>query len=137
MALYDAILESRAHPALLCNKGAALQQLGDLAAALRCYDGALVLKPADANIHVNRGICLHAAGRHADAIEAYGRALRLEPNHVNAHYNRGNSHREIGCAYPPLRVRVRVWHWQLTRRRVCSLRVAGGQLVGGRGPRHR
>ena len=67
-----------------CHAGAALQKLGDLLGALACYDGALKLKPGDANIYVNRGICLAAAARQADAVEAYDIALAIQPQHANA-----------------------------------------------------
>jgi predicted O-linked N-acetylglucosamine transferase (SPINDLY family) len=71
--------------------GNGLENAGDLAAALRCYQQALALRPDLPRVHLSLGNVAGAQGRLTDALAAYERALELDPNYASAHFNRGNA----------------------------------------------
>lgn len=68
------------------NYGAALEQNGDLKAAMVHYREALRLEPS-AESYYNLGHGLTSEGKLAEAVEAYQAALRLKPAHDMAHNN--------------------------------------------------
>ena len=76
------------HVDALCNRGAALRNLGRVQEALADYDRALALSPGHGPAHLNRGVALAALNRHEEAHAAYDRALQLNPNDERARFNR-------------------------------------------------
>jgi tetratricopeptide (TPR) repeat protein len=71
------------------NRGVELKQKGDLDAALKDYDAALGLNPADFFAFNNRANIRRDKGDTAGAIADYTEAVRLEPAYVAAFVNRG------------------------------------------------
>jgi tetratricopeptide (TPR) repeat protein len=97
LAHYDrAIALNPAVAATHCNRGLALQSLGQASAALDAFDTAIRLEPSYADAHYNRGIVLRQLKRPQDALQSYDRALRLAPDSAETHANRGNVLRDLG-----------------------------------------
>jgi tetratricopeptide (TPR) repeat protein len=71
--------------------GRAAKDAGDLAAAERCYQAALALRPEFPDAWISLGILQRQAGRIADAAESQRRALALSPDHPLALLNLGNA----------------------------------------------
>ncbi len=71
------------------NRGVELKQKGDLDAALKDYDVALALNPADFFAFNNRANIRRDKGDTAGAIADYTEAVRLEPAYAAAFVNRG------------------------------------------------
>jgi tetratricopeptide (TPR) repeat protein len=67
--------------------GGALEQSGQVQAALASYDRALALAPDAIEVHYNRGRVLIMLGQADAALEAYGRCLELDPNYLPAQIN--------------------------------------------------
>lgn len=76
--------------------GIALQQRGELDAAVRAFDAALALDPSWAIAHANRGTALEALGRREEALAAFERAIELDPGLVLAHMFAGNALLALG-----------------------------------------
>ncbi|MGI4859487.1 MAG: tetratricopeptide repeat protein [Janthinobacterium lividum] len=74
-----------AHTALAQYAAAA----GRPADALRHFDQALAITPAQASLHDSRGIAFAALGQHADAEQAHRAALAIRPQHAGTHNNLG------------------------------------------------
>ena len=91
-----AIALVRTLPEAHCNRGVALQELGQLADALAAEDRALALKPNYATAHFNRGNILRDLRRPDDAIAAYDRALKAQPAYAEALVNRGTALVDLG-----------------------------------------
>lgn len=72
------------------NRGIALNELGQLEAAVASYDKAIALQPDYAVAHANRGKVLRELGQLEAAVAGYDRAVALQPDFAEAHYNRGN-----------------------------------------------
>ena len=70
------------------NLGIALQEQGQLAAAVAQYQEAIRLKPDYAEAHNNLGNALQEQGQLAAAVTQYQEALRLKPDYAEAHWNR-------------------------------------------------
>lgn len=64
---------------------------GDLDAALRHYDKALVIRPDYAEVHNNRGNTLNRMGRSRDAIASFHAAIKANPTYGEAHNNLGSA----------------------------------------------
>lgn len=77
------------HVEALCNRGAALRNLGRYAHALADYERALALAPSHGAAHNNRGVALAALNRHGEAEDAYERALAIDARDDRARFNRG------------------------------------------------
>ena len=84
-------LEPR-HVDVLCNRGAALRNLGFHEQALADYDAAIAVAPANLAAHNNRGVALAALNRYDEALDAYERALAIDPADARARFNRGLAH---------------------------------------------
>ena len=69
----------------------ALNGLGRLDEAVRCYDQAIDLDPNNASLHNGCGNALQMGGRLEEALVRYTNALALNPDYVGAHYNRANT----------------------------------------------
>jgi hypothetical protein len=81
-------LEPR-HVDVLCNRGAALRNLGRYEEALADYDRALEVNPMHGAAHNNRGVALAALNRYEEARAAYDRALAIDARDDRARFNRG------------------------------------------------
>ncbi|MDP2819997.1 MAG: tetratricopeptide repeat-containing glycosyltransferase family protein [Polaromonas sp.] len=87
------------HAVAYVNRGAVLQDLGDLQAALDDYDSALARQqgqPGEADSHHHRGNVLKALSRYPEALESFDRAIALEPGRSAFHNNRGIALRLLG-----------------------------------------
>ncbi|UGQ46847.1 tetratricopeptide repeat protein [Massilia endophytica] len=73
---------------MLCNLGAALQDLRRHEEALASFDRALSLQPQYAMAMCNRGNALRNLERFEEALESYGSALRMQPAYPEALLNR-------------------------------------------------
>jgi len=73
------------------NLGLALDNKGDLEAAIREYREALRLNPNNDIAHYNLGLALDDKGDLEAAIGEYHEALRLNPNYEGAHNNLGSA----------------------------------------------
>lgn len=71
-------------------------RMGQLDAALRHYNKALLVRPDYAEVHNNLGNTLGRMGRHSEAITSFRQALQAMPGYVAAHNNLGNALHEAG-----------------------------------------
>jgi tetratricopeptide (TPR) repeat protein len=76
--------------------GDAFYQRGDVATAIREFRAALMLDPANANVHNSLGVCYGAIGLYPEALEAFETAAWLEPSEVMAVFNIGLVHLLLG-----------------------------------------
>jgi len=79
----------------LNRQGNDLVAIGDLAAALGCYDRALSLVPHYIDACNNRAVALWNMGRFEEALSGFDSALACRQNYVEAHFNRGNVLRDM------------------------------------------
>ncbi|MEW6689377.1 MAG: tetratricopeptide repeat protein, partial [Pseudomonadota bacterium] len=82
--------------ALLSARGYALQERGEIAAAIECYEEALALEPSLAQAHNNLGNAYKACGRQQDAVASYRDAVAADPTLAEAHLNLGIALYEAG-----------------------------------------
>lgn len=73
----------------LIQRGNELEDRGDVAAALQCYQQAIDAAPHSASAHLNAGNALLAMGRAADAASRYRRAADLDPASSAGFFNLG------------------------------------------------
>ena len=66
-----------------------LKDLGQLDAAVKCYEQALAIKPDFADVHNNLGNTLMNLGRLDAAVKCCQKALAIKPDFSGAHYNLG------------------------------------------------
>lgn len=86
--LYDQILlAQKDSPKLWCERGVALHQQGQHAAAAASYRRALQIDPAYAIAHNNLGVALYHAGETEAAVDSFRAALSSQPNFVKAWLN--------------------------------------------------
>jgi tetratricopeptide (TPR) repeat protein len=78
-----------------CNRGSALEALGQWHAALLSYDQAIAIQANHAVAHYNRGNVLHKLKRCEAALASYDRAIAIKPGLAEAHFNRGNALLEL------------------------------------------
>ena len=69
---------------------------GKIQEALRAYQQALQLKPADAEIHNKLGDAYYYSGRLREAIESYSEAAKLRPDNAETFYNLAIAYFESG-----------------------------------------
>ena len=72
------------------------EAVGDLPAAVLCYQDALKLLPGDASLCDRLGKAFWKLGRREEALERYGQAVRLEPSFAEAHYHLGLALLDLG-----------------------------------------
>jgi tetratricopeptide (TPR) repeat protein len=86
--LYDQILVAQKDsPKLWCERGVALHQQGQHAAAAESYRRALEIDPAYAIAHNNLGVAQYHAGESEAAVDSFRAALSSQPNFVKAWLN--------------------------------------------------
>ena len=86
--LYDQILlAQKDSPKLWCERGVALHQQGQHAAAAASYRRALQIDPAYALAHNNLGVAQYHAGETEAAVDSFRAALSSQPNFVKAWLN--------------------------------------------------
>jgi len=85
------------------NRGLTFAALGRQKEALRDYNQAIVLDPADAKAYNNRGLTLEALGNQKEALRDYDQAIALDPAFVLAYNNRGNTLDALGRREEALR----------------------------------
>jgi predicted O-linked N-acetylglucosamine transferase (SPINDLY family) len=85
------ISESHVRALDLIAQGNALEDSGQLDAALGLYRSALEAAPDLPKTHLNVGNALLAQGDPLSALKAYEQALVLQPGYAPAHYNCGNA----------------------------------------------
>lgn len=79
----------------LIEQGNLLEDSGELAAALKCYQDAIASAPLSARAHLNRGNVLQAKGSLREALDAYKKAIELQPDYAGAYVNLGNTHMRL------------------------------------------
>jgi len=77
------------------NRGNALRDLKQSAAAVASFDQAIRLRPDFAEAHNNRGSALKDMRDFVAAIASYDKAIHFKPNFYPAHNNRGNALRDL------------------------------------------
>ncbi|MEO8881190.1 MAG: tetratricopeptide repeat protein [Gemmatimonadaceae bacterium] len=86
--LYDQILVAQKDsPKLWCERGVALHQQGQHAAAAASYRRALEIDPAYAIAHNNLGVAQYHGGETEAAVDSFRAALSSQPNFVKAWLN--------------------------------------------------
>ena len=70
--------------------------LGEMEEALECYDAAVQLGNADADLWNDRAFTLLEMSRYAEARESAEKALEIEPGHYAALCNLGKAQLELG-----------------------------------------
>src|SRR5215467_8475346 len=93
--LIDRAIQIRPDATCYSNRGAALQGLTQLEAAVASYDRAIALKPDFAEAYSNRGNALRDLRQLEAALASYDRAIALKPDCAEAYSNRGNTLREL------------------------------------------
>jgi tetratricopeptide (TPR) repeat protein len=83
-------------PFLYNINGACYKALGQLDAAVKCYEQALAIKPDYAEAHSNLGNTLQELGQLDAAVKCYEQALVLKPNYAEAHSNLGLALYDLG-----------------------------------------
>ncbi len=92
----EIIAASPGHAASVHLLGVLKFQRGDAAAAVRQFDAALALEPADAFAHSNRSVALAALARFDEALASSDKALALKPDHAEAWSSRAAALFELG-----------------------------------------
>ena len=87
-------LNARGHLSL----GAALENKGDIEAALERYHRAIDLRPGFADAHGNLGATLGSMGQFEEAVHHLRIAVSRRPGHGVAHYNLGTALASLGRA---------------------------------------
>lgn len=77
--------ENKAAAAKWVDQGSTFAEQGDTAAALRCWDQALLIHPGDGRTHEMRAQVLNAEGRSFEAVQAAQQAVSLCPDWPEAH----------------------------------------------------
>ena len=68
------------------NLGNVLKDLGQLDAAIKCYEKAIAIKPDYAEAHSNLGGIFRELGKISNAVECYKKALAIKPDYAEAHH---------------------------------------------------
>jgi tetratricopeptide (TPR) repeat protein len=89
---YTAALALRPdNPGIYLNRGRALEEAGELDAAIADFRRSTELAPTYAAAHVDLGHALQAKGRRGEAIGEFREAIRIKPDLAAAHTNLGNA----------------------------------------------
>ena len=78
---------SRDNPRSWSNLGALLQAKGELTQAFQCYERALKIQPAYAEILNNMGALRQVQGRAAQAMDYFRQAIKIKPDFIGAYRN--------------------------------------------------
>jgi len=76
--------------------GTCCARLGQLNAAVKCFEKALAIKPDYAEAHSNLGNTLKELGQLDAAVKCFEKALAIKPDYAEAHYNLGTTLQELG-----------------------------------------
>ncbi|KAJ8611943.1 hypothetical protein CTAYLR_004376 [Chrysophaeum taylorii] len=79
-----------------CNRGNALEEEGNVDAAIRAYRAAIAFEDSFSDAHYNLGIALKNKGELDDAIREYKRTIELKSDHADAYNNLGVALEEQG-----------------------------------------
>ncbi len=77
------------HATVLLGKGQVLQSLGQMEAALACFDEAVEVAPNHAEAHMKRGLALERLKRPDEALACYDRAIALNRSLTQAYLSKG------------------------------------------------
>ena len=83
-------------PLLYNISAACYQALGQLDAAVKCYEQALAIQPDFAEAHSNLGVTLKDLGQLDAAVKCYEQALAIQPDYAEAYNNLGITLNELG-----------------------------------------
>jgi tetratricopeptide (TPR) repeat protein len=72
-----------------CNRGVALNKLGQFEEAIASLDKAIKINPDYNSAWNKRGLALYDLGRYEDAIASYDKAIKIKPDYYDAWFNRG------------------------------------------------
>jgi tetratricopeptide (TPR) repeat protein len=78
------------------NRGNIYHIKGDYDRALRDYEQAIRLNPANAGAYINRGLSLAEQGDYEAALKDYDEAIRIDPTKDKAFYGRSFTHAQLG-----------------------------------------
>jgi predicted O-linked N-acetylglucosamine transferase (SPINDLY family) len=78
------------------NLGVTLKELGQVDAAVKCYEKALAVKPDYVDAHYNLGNAFKELGQLEAAVKSFEKALAIKPDSANAHNNLGNALTDLG-----------------------------------------
>jgi len=81
--------ENDGRMSLLIGKGQALLNLGQAEEALRCFDQAAALDPANAETHVKRGMALEKLQKMEEALDSYNLAIAADGSMALAYLYKG------------------------------------------------
>jgi Tfp pilus assembly protein PilF len=76
-------------PLLFNISGACYKAIGQVDAAVKCYEKALAIKPDFAEAHNNLGVTIQDLGQLNTAVRSFEKALALKPDYAEAHNNLG------------------------------------------------
>jgi tetratricopeptide (TPR) repeat protein len=83
-------------PGFWCDKGAALNELGQHEEAIKCFDKTLKIEPSNNSAWNNKGSALDKLGRHEEAVMCFNAALAICPQDAFAWNNKGAAFRALG-----------------------------------------
>jgi tetratricopeptide (TPR) repeat protein len=81
--------ESRSEASVLLGKGQALLNLGQVDAAIECFDKAIALEPTNADAFVKKGMAMERLQRMEEAIENYNCAIAVNSSLTLAYLYKG------------------------------------------------
>lgn len=97
LELYDlALKEDPNNIGILIDKGATLQNMGNLKLAIHSYDKALEISPQNIDALLNKGTILHSDEKYIQAIECYDSVLKIDKRSAMALAYKGLSLAELG-----------------------------------------
>ena len=86
----EALIKDYPNEPLLFNiSGACYKAIGQVDAAVKCYEKALAIKPDFAEAHNNLGVTIQDLGQLNTAVRCFEKALALKPDYAEAHNNLG------------------------------------------------
>ncbi|TAK91702.1 MAG: tetratricopeptide repeat protein [Burkholderiaceae bacterium] len=98
VATIDQAIRHAPAAAMYCNRGLALQALGQMDAAADSFQQALQLQPGNLETHNNLGLTLHAQGKFTAAAQHFRKALAGRPDYAEAHSNLSSTLQALGQA---------------------------------------
>ena len=93
----ETLIKDYPNESLLLNiSGACYASLGQLDAAVKCYEKSLAIKPDYADAHNNLAVTLQELGQLDEAVKSYEQALVIRPDYAEAFNNLGIVLKELG-----------------------------------------